>query len=175
MVDVLGGVGAVTAVFGSLKSGLELLKGLRELKGSPEDVSKIMEVQAAILGAQSAALTAQAEHFALLAEVRELREALSRSQAWESDKARYILTRFGQDTYAYSIKSDCLNGEPEHLLCPTCFEQRRKSILQFQSQGEGQAWHKCLYCDKLLPLGTRSESRGAYRPVRSASFDVFKV
>jgi len=43
---------------------------------------------------------------------------------------RYQLKDFGGGTFAYELKESEANGEPIHRLCPTCFQDGKKHILQ---------------------------------------------
>lgn len=86
----------------------------------------------------------------------ELEKEIARFQAWEREKARYLLTDFGGQTYAYLLKPESADGEPSHRICANCCQSGHKSILQFLSHSaEGQDWFKCPRCRSDQAFGVR--------------------
>ena len=94
----------------------------------------IIDMQAAVLEAQSDAITSQQAHSRQNARIAEIEQAVSNFQDWETEKARYALVNTGTGNYdgvfVYLLRSESAQGEPPHYICPRCFEQRIKSILQ---------------------------------------------
>lgn len=109
--------------------------------------SAVINMQGAVMDAQSMTLEAQGEQARLLALVKKLEEEARHIEHWEKDRIRYELTdRYGYKVYRLSEDSRQEN-EPIHFLCPTCYENGVKSILQANLR-TGQFNSRCLRCDK---------------------------
>jgi len=91
---------------------------------------KARELQAQIITAQSNALAAQADQFALLERVRELEKQITDLEDWGADKQRYELKQVISGSIVYSLKPGMDVSEPPHWICATCYQSRKKSILQ---------------------------------------------
>jgi hypothetical protein len=132
MVDV----SSIAAAIGSLKTAAEIAKGFLDLKETAAVQGKVIELQGVILAAQSAALAGQSEQFSLLEKVRELETEMAKVKAWETQKQRYDLVSIGTRAglFAYALKPECRGAEPPHYICANCYEDGRKSILQFHQQ-----------------------------------------
>lgn len=107
--------------------GLQKLIDTRDLIKFGDDFRKLY---AEVLAAQRGALTAQANESALLEQIGELKKEIAHFETWDDEKTRYELKEFGRGAFAYSLRQDAANGEPIHQICPTCYSNRRKSILQ---------------------------------------------
>lgn len=127
------------------KTTLDVLNGLVSLGKSaasrsvPDDFAeslnaKIVEMQREVMAAQSCALTAQAAHASLTESERELKATIAEFESWETEKSRYELHETGTPGYsglAYSLRDEYVKAsEPIHHICPNCYEDRKKSILQ---------------------------------------------
>ena len=141
--------------FRSMLGGLQALASLTktaEQHGASEEFTRelnsaVINMQGAVLDAQSMTLEAQGEQARLLARVKELEEETKRIEYWEKDKARYELTdRVGNKVYQLREGSR-QEGEPVHFLCPTCYENGVKSLLQVCNITD-KANSRCLRCDK---------------------------
>ena len=66
----------------------------------------------------------------------QLRDQVKRLQDWETEKTRYALQKRGKK-YLHELRRESANGEPQHWLCPKCFSEGRKSILQDSTLGCG--------------------------------------
>jgi len=66
-----------------------------------------------------------------LAKVKDGLEAkLVAYQEWDSEAARYHLVELVDGIFVYALKPEQQAGEPAHYLCPHCFGEKRRSILQ---------------------------------------------
>jgi hypothetical protein len=63
----------------------------------------------------------------------ELKKKLSERERWEEISSRYRLERVGTVLFSFIyVPDDKLpSSEPPHWLCAHCFEQKKKSILQY--------------------------------------------
>ncbi|MBO6771960.1 MULTISPECIES: hypothetical protein [unclassified Thalassospira] len=151
MVDL----GSLASALSSLNAASEIAKSIVGLRDANLMNEKIIEFQAKILEANSAALSAQTERMTLLETISELRKKVEEIEVWVNEESRYQLTDFGSQTYAYLLKPDMANGEPEHRLCASCFQKRVKSILQFQDTVLEQHVYLCPNCTGEFRFGRK--------------------
>ena len=143
---------AIAAGISSLKTAGDIAKAMLGLKVSEDVRAQVIELQTAIMAAQSGALGAQGEMFALINRVRQLESEIAAVRAWEDEKARYQLKMFETESFAYVLKESAANGEPIHYACANCFQQGHKSILQVRSRLRNSRTYECQRCAKVVHL-----------------------
>ena len=109
----------------------------------------IIAMQDTVIAAQRAALEAQATQTRLALHVDELEKQIASLGNWTQEAARYELA----DTYdtsavgiktAYRLRHEAKReDEPTHWICPNCYEDSVKSILQ-----RGALGYQCLRCTR---------------------------
>jgi hypothetical protein len=113
---------------------------------------------------QQRILEAQELQSGLARRVAELEATVAAYEKWDTEEERYQLKDYGGNTFAYELKADAVNGEPIHRLCPTCFSQRRKSILQFAFRTMSkQDKYNCPACKTDFEFGFREVIRQSPR------------
>jgi len=91
----------------------------------------IIDMQKEIIAAQQNNILAQSEHQDLLQEVRALKAEIVQMKDWSADAERYEMkTVSPQGVVVYAIKPTEQGAEPPHELCPNCYANRKKSIMQ---------------------------------------------
>ncbi len=148
--EMLGDLPQSLQAITSIVEKFSALVGRAKQDGASEEFTRdlngaIIEMQGTIIAAQAVALEAQAEQGRLASRIAQLEEATVRSRVWEEEKALYVLaSTFDWGTpIAYQLRDEARrDGEPEHFICPNCYEDGMKSILQFRS-GFGL---RCLKC-----------------------------
>jgi hypothetical protein len=113
----------------SLKLAGDIAQSFLKLQSLAEVQGKVIELQSAILAAQSSALEANAHQTAMVEEIRNLKEEIASIKAWEKEKQRYKLESPWQGIVLYTLKEKCSASEPSHWICTKCYEDGRKSIL----------------------------------------------
>jgi Zn finger protein HypA/HybF involved in hydrogenase expression len=136
----------IQGTISGLKLAGDIAKGMLELKSLTEVQGKVIELQATILGAQSSALSANADQAAMVAEIRELKEEIARVKAWEVQKLRYKLHSPWQGSVVYALKQSMSDSEPSHWICTNCYENGRKSILNQIKDKESWYLAACPVC-----------------------------
>ena len=136
----------------SLKAAAEIAKTLVGIRDHTEIQSKVIQLQSAILSAQSDAMNTQTECLAARQRVKDLEGELDKMRAWEATKARYELVELPQNVYVYSLKAG-QSTEPEHHICAHCYENQRKSILQSRGSSHGIETLHCPACGNQLRTG----------------------
>lgn len=144
----------------SAKSASVIARELVGLVGDRNVSAKMSEINTKILEAQSFALSAQADQFTLSKKIYCLEEELKRIRGFEKQKERYEFQNVGDVAFVYSYKSAPDTSEPAHWLCSLCWDQNRKSVLQFYTPDIGRSrgrdiW-KCHVCNSefRVPGGT---------------------
>jgi hypothetical protein len=110
---------------GIFKTAFDIAKGLKDIDDATRRNAAVIELQEKILAAQSA-------QAALIEIVPKLEDEVAGFETWYAEKQRYELKEFGRGAFAYALKVDAQRGEPAHLICPTCYENHRKSLLQIE-------------------------------------------
>ena len=121
------------AGLGAFKSMLDLAKGLKDLSDATARNAAVIELQTQIL-------TAQEAQSSLVARVRELEEEVRGFERWDAEKERYELRQHPHaNVMTYELKDGMQPAEPAHSICPDCYQQRIKSILQHVTRYPGMA------------------------------------
>lgn len=111
-----------------LRDGTETAQKLRELlKGGKGNST---EAQALALDLFNQILDAKRNQSTLEDRLRQLERELKDRDEFQAQAARYVLTDTGRGAAVYALKPDDTTGEPFHRICPECYRQRQKSILQ---------------------------------------------
>jgi hypothetical protein len=114
----------------SLKAAKDIAEAMVGLRDAAAFQEKRIELQSKILDAQERMLAAQDERTALVERTRALEREVARFKAWDAEKQRYELKRWGHGAFAYVLKGSEAGGEPIHALCTACYDRGVKSRLQ---------------------------------------------
>ena len=136
----------IPMALGSLKIAFDIAKGMKDLNDASVRSIESIKLMEQIIAAQMAQAS-------LIQQVRDLETEVSQFKNWEAEKERYILTDYGGGTFAYALKPEKAEGEPPHKLCANCFQQGKKSILQYTGKYGGQEGFDCHLCIKQIFLG----------------------
>jgi len=139
-------MGSIMAAIGGLQTASQIAKSMIDLRDAALFQGKTIELQNAILAAQTSALAAQSEQFALVQRVRDAEEKVARMEAWETEKKRYDLYDYGDSRFTYRLKQSLQGSEPMHELCANCYNSNhQKSILHMETRIPGMA--EVLVCE----------------------------
>lgn len=162
MMDVIAGA------FGGLKTAADLTQGLLALKTDAAVSGKAVELNRVIAEVQQQPFTAQANHAAQTSRIRELEAEVVNFKNWEQEKQRYQLHQLVPGTLVYRVKPDMQGTEPMHDICPNCYEQGVKSILQNGGLEKASEVVSCKHC-KASFIARRIESVVQFSSSRSRS------
>jgi uncharacterized small protein (DUF1192 family) len=142
------------ALAAGLSAAFDIARGLYDIDDAARRKAAVHELLVKILAAQS-------NQAVLVERIGVLEKELARLKDWETEKARYQLTDFGENTFAYSLKPEAALGEPPHRLCPTCYDLQQKSVLQFRlCDAFKRDIYQCPVCRHEYALGVRQEWAG---------------
>jgi DNA-directed RNA polymerase subunit M/transcription elongation factor TFIIS len=152
-------VGEIATGYSALKAAYEMAKGLKDIHDRVTLNAAIIELQEKILSAQEAATSAKDQ-------LRELQAAVNAFEDWKRIAARYDLKDYGGSTFAYELNANLDHQEPIHRACPKCFENRKRSILQFSFKDQSQRDHyKCHGCGSEFEFGVSVPYQANFRAV----------
>jgi hypothetical protein len=112
--------------------------------GETRDEFKLNEIsiqlQRLIIDLQNEITLVQSGYHTALRAQDELKKMLSERAQWEEISLRYRLERVGTVlfSFVYVLDSTQPSAEPPHWLCAHCFEQKKKSILQYAGMNKYQ-------------------------------------
>lgn len=157
------------AAASSLKIASDIARAILDLRDEAKIRAKVMELQRAIIDAQSSTLGAQTEGLAHIEQIRELKQHIVDLEDWAREKERYELYKVKDGVFTYALKETMGNGEPPHQLCAKCYQDGVKSILQEETLAVGRVellvCHRC--GSELITNGVRpSEQYYSRKPPR---------
>jgi hypothetical protein len=118
------------AGFTSAKLALEIAQGIVSLNTEAEKNQAIIDIQRHVIDAQRALTLAEQNHATTLKRIDSLEAEIVSLKTWDAQAEGYELADAGNGALAYRKKPPVPEGEPPHWLCPTCYEDRKKSYLQ---------------------------------------------
>ncbi len=119
-------VGEAIAGLSAFKTMFDMAKALQGIHDTATHDRAVIELQKEIL-------TAQAQQAALVERIGQLEKQVASFEKWDAEKEKYDLKEISPHNYAYAIKANARGAEPAHLICTTCYENRKKTILQKSS------------------------------------------
>jgi hypothetical protein len=114
---------AISQGLTSLRALTDLGKAMIDVRDAAAFRDKQIEFQGKIIDVQNALFTIQQERTELAETAEHLEKEIAQLKVWETEKDRYKLIEVGPGTFAYVVSPDAQGDEPEHLLCPTCFQR----------------------------------------------------
>jgi hypothetical protein len=161
MVDMAAIAGFATSV----RAAMEITKAMKDVHDANVIQTKVFELTREIMAAQSYAMQAVSAQSTLVTRIRELEEKIAALETWNAEKGRYYLKSIQQGVMVYALKEGMENGEEPHYLCPTCYNNGKKALLQKETQEVRRVpmWicHDC--GTDLIEHGTRHAPRPARR------------
>ena len=127
-------IGLVTAITGATK---RLSDARTEVKVN--DVA--IQLQGIVLDLQSEMMIIQSDYQQVLRSRDDLEKKLVEQEGWDKERARYQLEKIGGSCgFVYALKKSEPPVEPTHWLCSNCYEDKKKSILQFAPKSGLNRW-----------------------------------
>src|SRR5262245_45986914 len=120
----------ITAALSSAKTIGDIAAFFLKAKISADVREKAIELQTTIIALQNSIMGAQAQNQQLMAENERLKQELARAENWEAEAAKYKLLQPLSGSFVYALNDDQLTTQPYHWLCPRCFQNKQKFILQ---------------------------------------------
>lgn len=139
----------------SLKAATDISKALFDLKVTSEVQGKVIELQSALMSAQSSALEATNAQYSLQERVRDLESQLRAFQDWGDQEKRYaLISPWKGPVQVYALMRESAGGEQAHYLCTNCFHARKRVILN-PTDKDGWIYLACPNCKSNISTGYR--------------------
>lgn len=146
------GFSSIDAALQGVKTLIDIVSGLFTLKRKADIREKADQLNTAVLDLQTNLATVLQERIALTEEIGALKGKLASLETWSREKTRYSLTESPSGAYVYVLKKEFASGEPIHSICPKCYEESKKSILQKSSSDPRRDWVACPACKAVYKL-----------------------
>lgn len=147
------GLAELSGAIGGLKAALDIVQGLKSTADAVAINNAKIGLQGAIIEAQGGLMAAQEARATHLNRIRELEQRIADFENWEREKERYTLIEIYDGSYPYVPKPPVEAGGAHVSFCTSCFDQRKKAILQRQGSvfqvggGKGMQIHwRCSSC-----------------------------
>ena len=125
---------SIQGAYSAIKGGLDIAQGFQAFKTEAAVNQAVIDIQRSLLEAQRALNEAEARHVADLRRIEELEQEIVKAKDWSAERESYELTGVYRGAFAYMPKDGVKSGKPAHWLCANCFDQGRKSFLQYKGQ-----------------------------------------
>lgn len=145
-------IAEISAGYTSLKSALDIAKGLNATNTQVQINDAKITLQQLILEAQMSLSSANEAQVASTKRIRELEEEITCLKAWDAEAERYELKNIYTGAVAYVLKPEAQGSEAPHWLCANCFTNKRKSFLQQQMQIQSTMIFKCPSCAGVISV-----------------------
>lgn len=165
-------IDAIAGAFAALKGASDITQGLLSLKTDAAVSAKALELNRIIFEVQQQLIATQTDYAAVVSRERDLKAQIAQLENWAHEKERYQLHELVPGTFVYRVKPAMKGSEPMHDLCPRCYEDGVKSILQ---QAADQGWHRALVCPKCeaVFLGERIQAFAEIVPGPGHDYDPY--
>lgn len=124
--------GLITSSLSSLAALADLGKSAIGVRDAAQVTTIVAQMNDKVLAVQNNLYRHQAELMELQQKFHEAQLKIRDMEAREGERDRYELHEPYRGSFVYRLKGT-INGEPSHMLCQTCFDTGRKSILQGDS------------------------------------------
>jgi predicted RNA-binding Zn-ribbon protein involved in translation (DUF1610 family) len=123
-------ISEISSLISSAKAAYDIAKGISSLKAGVERNQSISNLISIILSVQSDALSMQSKYQDLLQEKDNLAKKLMEFEKWTEIEKQYELKEMASGVFLYVYKQPDNSKEPVHWLCPNCWQDKIKSIIQ---------------------------------------------
>ena len=141
----------INGVTTGLTNIVNFIRALKEGSGNTTPTldkmdEQVVQLRGHVLNVQTMALNLQQEN-------AELRAKLAKMEDWNAEKERYEMKAVGQTARVFALKPGFENSEPPHWICPRCYDDNQRSILNFEMQdimgGHNDVWI-CSRCESRI-------------------------
>jgi hypothetical protein len=139
-------LGEISAAFSSFRAIQTIAEGLPSVRDGAKIEAAVSEIRSRLLEAQGSVFAANERLQKLQDENHRLHGEIATLRNWDREKDQYELQDLQSGALVYALKPN--QTGPDHSLCPNCFDQSRKSILQKDKLDLGASERLvCFDCD----------------------------
>ena len=133
----------VTTALSTITALGELTKLIVSGKVDSEVKAKAAELNNSILSLQGTLFSLQTQNQELLQAKHNLENQLVEISNWNKQASRYELHELCPGVFVYALKENENDSEPAHYICPNCYQENRRSILQSKQKHWSGTKHVC--------------------------------
>lgn len=130
----------ISLAMATFKNAVDIFKSLSPNK---KDSDKLLELHNSFHTLHATNLVLHSQNDELLKLKAELEKRLIKCNDFRKEKARYELREICSGVYLYATKESHKDKEPPHYICPNCYQEHRKSILQVKSRSSSGTTYQC--------------------------------
>ena len=146
----------ITFALTSLNTAKELMKATFGVVKDSATRDAITEINMQMYSLTESLLKAQIEYQTLIDVKKELEQKLLSYENWDAEAPNYELLEVSFGVHVYSEKSQQQRIYERVWLCPNCFENKQKRILQLQSRK--MPWeYVCNHCKSSFMVRPKDE------------------
>ena len=154
--DLLG----FSKIVDNVKTAISTVKQVVDLRNDYELFKATHQLLTMLDDVRNQLTSLQSEYSAMQRSKDDMEKKLVELVQWKEDKARYELAKLPSGALVYRLKAEYHDVEPEHDLCPHCYNKNVKSILQFGGYKDSHSTLQCLNPDcGAVVLNERQEQR----------------
>jgi hypothetical protein len=143
-------IAEIKALYSGVRAVSEIANGIISLSKNVAVNQKASELIEKIIGLQNDILLIQEKYEQLSESKKIVEEKLANFENWEEIASRYLLEEISPGVFTYVLKKNDNVADPKHWLCPKCFEDRKKSILQLAKERMVPFKYICLECQNAI-------------------------
>lgn len=126
----------------SASAAKDISQSLITLRDEEMIRSRVFDLNNNLMDLQQQLMQAQVEQMQLISKVADL-ERQNESLRKQTDlESRYVLHQFSTGAFAYKLKPENSDGQPEHFLCSKCFERGTRTTMHSSKD----QYQSILYC-----------------------------
>jgi hypothetical protein len=155
-----------STIFSLIADLPNLVKDMVSMSDEAKRNAQLIKFQDAFIQLQSSVYAMKVQNTSLLDDKSALEKKIMEFENWEREMQRYQLKEIGRGVFAHALKQGMEHGEPPHLLCEKCVNDRKKSILQMRLHDEFGSVYVCHRCKSELSVdsGVTPRVRRDYDP-----------
>ena len=143
---------AISGIWASFNGIKTIVEGLVATRDWNVVNSKVIELQSKIMDAQNGVFAIQADRATLVERASMLEKQIADFEKWDAEKEKYELVEIAPGVFGYMPNSKSENASVPHWLCQTCFEKKKKTILQMFGHSSMGSIYQCGPCGTKLPM-----------------------
>lgn len=120
---------SASSISGAIRNAVDAVSALKALLKSPERRSDA-EIEAAVAQVALAMENTKLNNRLLEMQVAILADAIRSANEAQAQLDRYALWETEEGNFVYKLKDAYRETEPPHFICPHCYGEGRRSILQ---------------------------------------------
>ena len=156
-------IAAISGVLSSITGMKTIAEGLLAARDINAVSGKVIELQSKIIELQNGVFAIQAERMALAERASMLEKQIADSEKWDAEKEKYELVEMSAGVFGYMPNSKSENASVPHWLCQTCFEKKKKTILQLSTHSAVGFIYECSPCGTKFTMPHHHGPRDTHR------------